>query len=105
MKCDLHKTHDAVGMCVKCGKPACSDCIVDVSGRNHCKTCLKKGGTVSDNPTNPTFVLNNNNSSGATSSSSASSSSSAGKIDWVGTSVAVAVCCCILLFFMGGLGA
>lgn len=52
MKCKNHQDIEAQGMCVLCGKPFCENCIVDVSGKNKCRECLKsepsnEGGDVS----------------------------------------------------------
>lgn len=42
MKCHVHPDTDAIGMCVGCGKPICEACLVEVKGRNYCKSCAGK---------------------------------------------------------------
>jgi len=39
MKFFYHPSTDAVGMCPKCGKAACRECIDDVGGALLCKDC------------------------------------------------------------------
>ncbi|MDR1536831.1 MAG: NINE protein [Clostridiales bacterium] len=36
MRCSNHDQSPANGICVACGKPFCSDCLVEVNGRNYC---------------------------------------------------------------------
>ena len=40
MKCTKHPEVDAAGVCAYCGKPFCSDCLVEVKGRMYCKEDL-----------------------------------------------------------------
>ncbi len=40
MKCAKHPEVDAAGVCAYCGKPFCSDCLVEVKGRMYCKEDL-----------------------------------------------------------------
>ena len=40
MKCTNHPEVEAQGMCAYCGKPFCSDCLVEVKGRMYCKNDL-----------------------------------------------------------------
>ncbi len=42
MKCFYHPAVDAVGLCSKCGKAACSNCISDVGGALLCTDCLER---------------------------------------------------------------
>lgn len=42
MKCYVHTEIDAVGTCVACGKFICSECNTEISGKNHCKSCVSK---------------------------------------------------------------
>ena len=37
MYCKNHPEKEAVGICVYCGAPFCSDCLVDVNGKKYCK--------------------------------------------------------------------
>lgn len=66
MKCTNHPEVDAQGMCAYCGKPFCSDCLVEVKGRMYCKADL---GNVLDeakqanNSSQPTIMINNSNES------------------------------------------
>ena len=65
MKCTNHPDVEAQGMCAYCGKPFCSDCLVEVKGRMYCKADL---GNVLDeakqaNSAQPTIMINNSNES------------------------------------------
>ena len=40
MNCTNHPEVEAQGMCAYCGKPFCSDCLVEVKGRMYCKADL-----------------------------------------------------------------
>lgn len=42
MHCHIHQYKNAVGTCVTCGKFICSDCNVEIAGKNHCKRCLSE---------------------------------------------------------------
>lgn len=37
--CTNHSDREASGMCTNCGKPFCSDCLVEIGGKNYCKPC------------------------------------------------------------------
>ena len=37
MKCTNHPEREADGMCAYCGKPFCSECLVEIKGRMYCK--------------------------------------------------------------------
>ena len=45
MNCANHNEREASGACVFCGKLFCSDCLVDVNGKNYCKDCVGKAFT------------------------------------------------------------
>lgn len=66
MKCTNHPEVEAQGMCAYCGKPFCSECLVEVKGRMYCKADL---GNVLDEakqtaaPAQPTIMINNSNES------------------------------------------
>jgi hypothetical protein len=38
--CSQHALREAVGICVRCRAPLCSDCITKIDGINHCASCL-----------------------------------------------------------------
>jgi hypothetical protein len=38
--CSHHPTRAAVGICVRCARAMCSDCITKIDGINHCRDCL-----------------------------------------------------------------
>ena len=38
MQCFNHPEKDAIGACVYCGKLFCSECLVEVGGKNYCKS-------------------------------------------------------------------
>ena len=40
MKCTKHPEVDAAGVCAYCGKPFCSECLVEIKGRMYCKEDL-----------------------------------------------------------------
>ncbi len=42
MNCTNHPEKEAQGMCAYCGKPFCSECLVEVKGRMYCKADLEK---------------------------------------------------------------
>ena len=66
MKCTNHPEREADGMCAYCGKPFCSECLVEVKGRMYCKQDL---GNVLDEAkqqasgTTPTINITNSNES------------------------------------------
>jgi hypothetical protein len=40
--CTHHPLRDAVGICVRCSRAMCSDCITKIDGINHCRGCLQE---------------------------------------------------------------
>lgn len=40
MQCTNHNQREATGFCIYCGKAFCSDCLVEVQGRQYCKEHL-----------------------------------------------------------------
>ncbi len=66
MKCTNHPEREADGMCAYCGKPFCSECLVEVKGRMYCKQDL---GNVLDeakhqgNSAAPNIAITNSNES------------------------------------------
>ena len=66
MKCTNHPDREADGMCAYCGKPFCSECLVEVKGRMYCKSDL---GNVLDDAKQsaatavPTINITNTNDS------------------------------------------
>lgn len=42
MNCTKHPDREASGICVHCGKFFCNDCLVEVDGKNYCRTCLSE---------------------------------------------------------------
>lgn len=82
MKCHNHPEKDASGACVGCGKLFCSDCLIEMHGKNYCHKCVEslmdekdKAIEKAESKT-PTQVFMN--AGGASSSSSSSASSSSG---------------------------
>ncbi len=60
MNCYIHNENSAVGTCTICGKPICSECAVETSGKLVCRTCLAQGrGVASSQPkdVNTAFLL------------------------------------------------
>ena len=66
MKCTNHPEREADGMCPYCGKPFCSECLVEVKGKMYCKGDL---GNVLDEAKQqsgsaaPTINITNSNES------------------------------------------
>ena len=42
MNCVKHIDKEASGVCVYCGKFFCEECLVEVEGKNYCKSCVGK---------------------------------------------------------------
>jgi len=42
MNCAYHSDREVRGVCSTCGRPICEDCMVDLNGSAHCKTCLSE---------------------------------------------------------------
>lgn len=42
MECSVHPEREAHALCVSCGLPACSACLVTLHGQEYCRTCLEK---------------------------------------------------------------
>lgn len=40
MNCVKHNHLKASGMCIHCRKPGCDDCLIEISGKYHCRECL-----------------------------------------------------------------
>ncbi len=66
MNCTNHPDREATGMCTYCGKPFCSECLVEVKGKMYCKADL---GNVLDEAkqsagaAQPTINITNSNDS------------------------------------------
>ncbi len=39
--CSQHSLREAVGICVRCREPMCSECVTKIDGINHCRSCLE----------------------------------------------------------------
>jgi len=37
MKCSIHPDREAAGVCVECSQLFCSECLIEVNGRNYCR--------------------------------------------------------------------
>ncbi|MCP5501374.1 MAG: hypothetical protein H7A25_15845 [Leptospiraceae bacterium] len=79
MKCSNHTEKDADGACVYCGKLFCSDCLVEVEGKNYCKQDIgkvfKEASNKTDKRSEMPMVFMNAGGGGAAASASSSSSS------------------------------
>lgn len=41
MNCAYHPDREVQGICSSCGRPICQDCLVDIKGQTHCKSCIE----------------------------------------------------------------
>ncbi|MDR2090323.1 MAG: hypothetical protein LBP62_01510 [Clostridiales bacterium] len=76
-KCYIHSECEAVGICSRCGKPICKDCLVEVKGKNFCKNCLDFVFDENKSDKDRPIVFMNAGGGGASSSSSSASSAAA----------------------------
>ncbi len=61
MNCSLHSEKEATGTCTYCGNFFCSDCLVDVKGRNYCRAHVSEALSIQQQPQQPNIVINNAN--------------------------------------------
>ena len=66
MKCTIHPEREASGICVRCGKLYCSECLVEINGRMYCRDDLNKlleeaQKRKQSSQAQPTIVINNDN--------------------------------------------
>ncbi|HEY3365013.1 MAG TPA: B-box zinc finger protein [Symbiobacteriaceae bacterium] len=40
MNCAYHNDREVQGVCSSCGRPVCEECLVNLNGQVHCKTCV-----------------------------------------------------------------
>ena len=66
MKCTNHPEVEAQGRCVYCGKPFCSDCLIEVKGKMYCKEDI--GKVIDDAKSAASAQPTNNNTNANTSS-------------------------------------
>lgn len=83
--CSIHPEREAAGMCVSCGKPHCSECLIEIDGKYYCKSCIAK-------------QLSTNNPKQQASSEPVQTYSSEPPVKSKG--IAIALC-----IFLGGIGA
>lgn len=68
MNCTNHIEKEVAGTCVYCGKFFCSDCLVEVEGKNYCKLCVGKAFSEQKaaGQSGPTISINNVSNATAT---------------------------------------
>ncbi len=42
MKCYYHPDHEAIGICISCGKPVCVECKVVLREKIYCNPCVEE---------------------------------------------------------------
>jgi len=60
MNCYYHPENESVGVCTSCGKLLCSECVVEVQGKQVCRDCLSHGTAAmgdSDKDPNTAFLI------------------------------------------------
>ncbi|MDF2906261.1 MAG: hypothetical protein K0R34_1582 [Herbinix sp.] len=62
MNCSLHTEKESSGTCTYCGKFFCSECLVDVKGRNYCREHVGEAMSNSAATQQPNIVINNTSS-------------------------------------------
>lgn len=66
MNCVNHTDKEATGVCVYCGKFFCEACLVEVEGKNYCKSCVTKAFTEQKQQANSAQTININNVANST---------------------------------------
>jgi len=67
-KCYKHKENNAVCSCVGCGRFLCSDCTINVKGKNYCNECLNEKFDNLENKQTNVFMNSSSSASAAASS-------------------------------------
>lgn len=100
MNCTNHPEKEANGACVYCGKFFCSECLVEVNGKNYCRDCVSKAFNeqANNNSANVTPNININNVS--TSSATANNNYANG----IAVSPKSRTIAALLCFFLGVFG-
>lgn len=66
MNCSLHLEKEATGTCAYCGKFFCTDCLVDVKGRNFCREhvteAISEAASTHAQAQQPNIIINNTSS-------------------------------------------
>jgi TM2 domain-containing membrane protein YozV len=81
LQCTVHPETAAAGVCTRCGKFHCQECLVEVSGKNLCRNCVthafqeQKEATSRVSAAAAPIVINNNASSSSSASATASAAS------------------------------
>jgi len=71
MQCINHPDREATGACVECGKLFCQECLVEVDGRNYCRSDLAKvvkGAKSAQTTVQPNINITNVNTATVTAS-------------------------------------
>lgn len=42
MTCSKHPDREAAGMCVRCGKPFCAECLIEIDEKMNCRKCIEE---------------------------------------------------------------
>ena len=102
MNCVNHVDKEASGACVYCGKLFCADCLVEVEGKNYCKSCVGKAFAEQKEISKSAQTININNVSSSNANAIANSNSTNAMNQMISTkSRLVSLLLCLFLGYLG----
>lgn len=104
MNCQNHIENEATGTCVYCGKFFCSDCLVEINGKNYCRTHVSNVFNEQKETNQQGPSININNASNSISNATASNQVFAGGPNPYGISPKSRLVTLLLCFFLGAFG-